>query len=262
MTSIHGLCYRWQEGFQIAEGPVDHSADAVESWRVHQGQMRGRKEHLQRWMQSCKQLLSTDDLILANQVFKAALAMIPEQGDWFPRLDMHRAPQPQFTLQLRPCPTLKTAIRLDPRQWPDPRQHPERKGPDLDRLRLLRQQCQQAGYDEGFLMPDSTVISEGIYCSFIWWRKGNCYRTDPSIATLPGVTLKLLEHIGTHLGKAPLPGILRPDRLYEGPLWACNALHGLMEVISIGDQPLARNSTDLILWRQALHATKQPLTEP
>ncbi len=253
--------YLWQNGFRIVEGQASCRADVAESWRVQEGTMRGRQEHMHRWVQSCSQVLGMQIGGLARQVFEAALEQLPRHGDWFPRLDLHLEPSPHFNLQIRPCPELKTVLRLDPHGWDDPRQYPARKGPDLNRLADLRQKSLQSGFDEGFLISGHHIISEGIYCSFIWWRDGQCYRTAPSIATLPGITLSLLECLSTTIGIKLQHGILRTDELFAGPLWACNALHGLMEVSHIGTTALPRNPTDLIRWRQALQSTQRPLTE-
>jgi branched-subunit amino acid aminotransferase/4-amino-4-deoxychorismate lyase len=199
----------------------------------------------------------------AEEFWPAAIAALPREGRWFPRIELARletgSVDASFRVTVRPCPPLSQSIRLVTASH-DPRRTPAIKGPDLARLEVLRGEARTAGSDEAVILsPDGTVV-EGNYTSLVWWRGDALCVVADDVPRLPGVTERSLVTLATALGVEVLPDEVLPAELDGLELWALSSLHGIRIATAWVSGPgLAERPGRLRLWRQRLDALRRPL---
>ena len=127
--------FRWRDGELEALDYCDITASrivAADSWLVTDGTALALGLHRTRFLAAAP---GHDDF------WDAAVAAIPRNGDWFPRVELHSPPALVFRLRSAPERTRSAVLAT----WtgPDPRTEPRVKGPDL--TSMLRHPHRGAG---------------------------------------------------------------------------------------------------------------------
>src|SRR5690606_40243148 len=92
----------------------------------------------------------------------AALALLPREGDWFPRFELHSTQGAlRLVFRLRSAPELNRSVRVATCPGDDPRTAPTIKRPDLERLTRVRTAVQQRGAEEAVLLAPARHRVEG-----------------------------------------------------------------------------------------------------
>ena len=220
---------------------------AVDSWLVDEGYERAAAAHWARFGATCRQLGVERDELAAFRA--AAVAALPREGRWFPRVELTRD---GLALRLRRAPPLAREARVLAGAPGDPRSHPRRKGPDLELLAGGVRLRAQAGADELLLSDAHGRLLEGALSSLLWWED-DALCTTPDESALPGVTRALLLGIARERGvevrlRAPEPAELRGREA-----WLTNALHGIRTVSAwVGPRQEAGPAARAGEWREAL----------
>lgn len=190
--------------------------------------------------------------------WRAAIAAIPREGDWFPRLELHDGPR--FLFRHRSAPQLKNSIVLTTHRGADPRTTPGVKGPDFAALTRVRTEAQTSGADEAVLLTDDGYVIESSQSAIVWWR-GSILCTSPSeFERVDSVTAKAMIGLAAALGIELHTEAVTPAELDGTEVWALNSLHGPRIVTRWIDGPeLAELPGRLTQWRARLAALRHPL---
>jgi branched-subunit amino acid aminotransferase/4-amino-4-deoxychorismate lyase len=235
------------------------SIEAADSWLVADGAVRALELHRTRFMTSIPR---GRYLQLAPDAFwEAAIAAIPREGLWFPRVELRtQLLRPQLLLRVREAPELKRSIVLATHTGRDPRTAPRFKGPDLEAMTRLRTEAQKHGADEAVILSPQGFVAEGSTTCLAWWRGEALCVPDNDIERIDSVTLKSLVTLATALGVDVLHESVTPEDLDGLEVWALNALHGIRIVTSWVDGPAtAEEPGRLALWQKRLDALRKPL---
>ncbi len=234
----------------------------AESWLLQNGHLWAWDAHKIRFTRSCNLYLPATLQHLPGLVFEQISAVLPLHGHYFPRLEMAlTSALPQFYLRIRAAPAAKRTLSLLP--WTtDPRTLAHLKGPDLLRIAECRSEVMAAGADEAVLVDAQEHVLEGLYSSLVWWQQDTLCYPPPHPQRLSSTTLPLLVQLAAQLGVTTCCCNIKLHTLTHHPVWAVNALHGLMEALSLPPgTPLPRHP-DIAQWQQALNALRQPLPVP
>ncbi|MCU1440699.1 MAG: hypothetical protein JWP85_1696 [Rhodoglobus sp.] len=256
VTSI----YRWHDGALEALEYCDMTLteiEAADSWLVSEGKTLALDLHRTRFMTSISRNIQTDPAAF----WDAAIAAIPRQGDWFPRVELHsRLGAPRLIFRLRTAPERARSAVLATWTGADPRKTPRVKGPDLDRLLAVRTSVQERGADEAVILSPEGYVVEGAYSALLWWR-GDILCGPPADADrVDSVTARSTLTLARALGLDTHEEAVTPAELDGTELWVLNALHGIRIATSWVDGPaLAEQPGRLAAWRTRLDALRQPL---
>ncbi|MES2171075.1 MAG: aminotransferase class IV [Actinomycetota bacterium] len=253
VTSI----YRWHDGhLEPLEycDMTDTSIVAADSWLVRAGSALALDLHRGRFLEA---VADTAD---AQAFWDAAIAAIPDTGDWFPRVELQlRGDGLLFVFRLRSAPELSRSIRLvaaesDPRRWP------RTKGPDTGALAAARTAAQQRGADDAVILSPDGYVVETAHAALLWWRGEALCAPSPELARVDSVTARSVLTLATALGTDILYESVTPDDLDGLEIWALNALHGIRIVTAWIDGPSpAEESGRLGVWRSRLERLRRPL---
>lgn len=215
----------------------------ADSWLVENGRVRALDLHQQRFTEACAEFG-----VRVTSFWQDAIARLPRTGDWFPRVELVDG---HLRLHIRTAPERLDTAKVWVSGEPDPRRHPRRKGPDLDRLAELRQAGARLGAQEVLLTDPTGVVLEAANSSLLWWEGEELCLPDPELPVLPGVTVALVRRFAERHG---VPVRHRRRRLAElsgREVWLANALHGIRPVTGwIGtDQPVGAPER-CARWRQ------------
>ncbi|WKK71611.1 aminotransferase class IV [Rathayibacter oskolensis] len=142
----------------------------------------------------------------------------------------------------------------------DPRRAPERKGPDIGRLALLRTRAAAAGADEAVILGPDGAIVDGASSAVIWWLGDALVMPPADSPRVWSVTARTLSVLAGALGVDVIEAPAEPDTLDGREVWTANALHGLRLATSWVDGPaLAAEPGRLDAWRRRLDALRRPL---
>lgn len=219
----------------------------ADSWLVEDSRVRALDLHQQRFTEACAGFG-----VEVTSFWQDAIARLPRTGEWFPRAELvDTAGQLQLGLQVRPAPERLDTAKVWVSGEPDPRRHPRRKGPDLDRLAELRRAGARHGAQEVLLTGPAGVVLEAANSSLLWWEGEELCLPDPELPVLPGVTVALVLRFAERHG---VPVRYRRRRLADlsgREVWLANALHGIRPVTGwIGtDQPVGTPER-CARWRQ------------
>src|SRR5690606_7051810 len=108
---------------------------AADSWLVAGGSALALSEHRARFLAA-----ADGELAQLERFWDAAIARIPREGLWFPRVESHE--NGRLVLRLRPAPPLARSVVLATWDGSDPRTMPSVKGPDIATLVAVRTRAQ------------------------------------------------------------------------------------------------------------------------
>jgi branched-subunit amino acid aminotransferase/4-amino-4-deoxychorismate lyase len=253
--------FLWQEGVLVARDDCDvrpASIDVADSWFVTDGTALALDLHRSRF------LAAIPPHVDANAFWDAAIAAIPRDGDWFPRVELRtQSSRLQLLFRLRESPERSRSVVLATYPGRDPRTAPRLKGPDLEDMVRLRTSVQSWGAQEAIILTPEGFVAEGSTTCLAWWRGEALAIPSDDIARIDSVTLRSVLALATALGIDILREDARPDELDGCEVWALNALHGVRIVTSWVDGPsVAEEPGRLDVWRRRLDALRRPLPEP
>ncbi len=255
----------WQRGELVAREDCDVAPAVVEvadSWLVEEGAVRGLDLHRERFLTSIPRSRARDlDL---EAFWEAAIASIPRQGAWFPRVELReQLGTPQLLFRLREAPALQRSLVLTTHTGRDPRTAPTVKGPDLASMVRLRTEAQRRGADEAVIVTDDGCIVEGSTTSIAWWEGGALAVVDRTLPRIPSTTERTVVTLATAMGIPVEERRVRPEELDGREVWALNALHGIRIVTAWQGGPVetAEEPGRLSRWRLRMDALRRPLPE-
>lgn len=263
--SAAATTFRWSDGALEARDDCDvlpASIEAADSWLVTSGRVLALDLHRTRFMTSIPRgrYLQLDP----GAFWDAALAAIPREGDWFPRVELRtQLLSPQLLFRLREAPERSRSVVLATHHGRDPRREPRVKGPDLDAMVRLRTRAQQHGAGEAVILTREGHVAEGSTTCLAWWRGDALAIPADDIPRIDSVTLRSVLALATAMGIDILRESATPADLDGCEVWALNALHGIRIVTGWVDGPaVAEQPGRLDEWRRRLDALRRPLPEP
>lgn len=224
---------RWDAEIQKLRLVVDDAAPAtiVDSWHALDGRIRGLDRHRTRFASACAAW--TVRVPAEDALWRAVRAAMPPVGSWFPRIELvDTGAQALIQLRVRPAPPLADSAVVWVADLPDPRTHPQLKGPDLPALLELREQAGQYGASEAILCDEQGAVIEAATSNVLWWDGETLCLPDRAMPALRGVTEQLVI-AEAHRRGIPLSYQRRTAvELRHCEVWLTNALHGIRPVLS------------------------------
>ena len=221
--------FRWHDG---ALEPLEHCdmsltvMEAADSWLVTDGLVLGLELHRQRFVSSIPRdrFLQLD----VDGFWDAAIAAIPRDGDWFPRVELHsRLGGPHLIFRLRSAPERSRTAVLATWTGRDPRRVPSVKGPDLDSMLRIRTAVQKREADEAIILSRDGYVVEGAYSALLWWRGDILCGPPADFARVDSVTARSVLTLATALSVEIHEDAVTPAELDGTELWVLSALHGI-----------------------------------
>lgn len=244
--------FRWRDGaLELLDycDMTDTSIVVADSWLVSDGRALALGLHRERFLATAPD---------AGEFWDAAVAAIPREGDWFPRVEAHASSRLIF--RLRSAPERHRSAVLATWTGRDPRTQPRVKGPDLESMLRIRTTVQAEGADEAVILSPDGYVVEGAYSSLLWWR-GDILCGPPSeLDRVDSVTARSVLTLAAALGLDTHEESVTPTELDGVELWAVNALHGIRIVTRWIDGPsLAEKPGRLTQWRTRLDALRRTI---
>ncbi len=254
--------FRWHEG---ALEPLEHcdmtltAIEAADSWLVSDGLTLGLDLHRSRFMTSIPR--GRYRQLDPSAFWDAAIAAIPTEGDWFPRVELHsRLGGPRLVFRLRSAPERSRSAVLATWTGRDPRTTPSVKGPDLDAMLRIRTSVQKHGADEAVLVSPDGYVIEGAYSGLLWWRGEILCSPPADLARVDSVTARSVLTLAKALGHDTHVEAVMPAELDGTELWVLSALHGIRIATGWVDGPtLAERPGRLATWRSRLDTLRRPI---
>lgn len=254
--------FRWHDG--VLE-PLEHCdmtltvMEAADSWLVTDGLVVGLELHRQRFVTSIPRgrYLQLD----VDGFWDAAIAAIPRDGDWFPRVELHsRLGGPRLIFRLRSAPERSRSAVLATWMGRDPRRVPSVKGPDLDSMLRVRTAVQKREADEAVILSRDGYVVEGAYSALLWWRGDILCGPPADFERVDSVTARSVVTLATALGVAIHEEAVTPAELGGTELWVLSALHGIRIATRWIEGPsLAELPGRLSAWRARMDALRRAL---
>ena len=260
--SVAATTFRWSGGVLEPRDDCDvlpATMDAADSWLVDDGRVLALGLHRGRFLDAAVRGPYRD----ADAFWDAAIAAIPREGAWFPRVEARmQGEAPQLLFRLRPAPERSRSVVLATHTGRDPRTQPRVKGPDLEAMVRLRTSVQERGAGDAVILTPEGWVAEGSTTCLAWWRGDALAIPADDIARIDSVTLRSVLALATATGVDILHETGRPDELDGCEVWALNALHGIRIVTEwIGGPAVAEQPGRLEDWRRRLDALRRPLPE-
>ena len=254
--------YQWQaDGLEL----IDHcdmfltEVEAVDSWLVTEGRTLALDLHRSRFMTAIPRgrYRQTDP----DAFWDAVIDMIPDAGDWFPRVELHnRLGGPRLLYRHRTAPERTKSVVVATWTDGDPRTHPSVKGPDLERMLSIRTKVQQRGAEEAVILTEDGYVVEGAYSALLWWRGDILCGPPKEFARVASVTAASVLTLAAALGIETYEEAVTPAELDGTELWALSALHGPRIVTGWVDGPsTAELPGRLGTWRSRLEKLRKPI---
>ena len=220
---------------------------AADSWLVVDGRTLALGLHRERFLSSAPD---------SEEFWDAAIAAIPSEGDWFPRVELHEPRR--LVLRLRSAPERTRSAVLATWNGPDPRTEPAVKGPDLSAMLRIRTAVQAHGADEAVILTEDGYVVEGAYSALLWWRGEILCGPPAAFDRVDSVTARSVLTLARALGVDTHEEAVTPAELDGTELWALSALHGIRIVTKWVDGPeLAEKPGRLAQWRARLDALRR-----
>ncbi|MEO6943258.1 MAG: aminotransferase class IV [Lacisediminihabitans sp.] len=266
--------YRWErDKLELLDycDTSEQTLQVADSWLVSEGTTLAIELHRTRFLSSVdargfgaatsQQHPGAGKFLDAENFWDAALATIPRDGEWFPRVELlSLSGAAHFRFRLRPSPERSLRIVLANHAGDDPRTAPLIKGPDLASMLRLRTIAQQRGADDAVLLSPLGFVVEGAHTSLLWWRGNTLCAPAPELERIDSVTAKSLITLATALGYDLYYESVTPAELDGLEVWAVNALHGIRIVTAWVDGPsTAEVPGRLRKWRRLLDTLRKPL---
>jgi branched-subunit amino acid aminotransferase/4-amino-4-deoxychorismate lyase len=238
---------------------------AADSFLVHNGGVVALDEHIARFNRATE----AQGMVFPSPAYiEAFIALIPREGEWFPRIDF--TVRGEIECWMRPAPPLTTTVTLATADH-DPRTEPAIKGPDLSILNSLRDHARERGADDAVILtpPDHETpgrIIDGATTCLAWWRDGVLTFPPASATRVDSVTARVLTQMAAEKGvpvndNAPVTDWAAPADLDGLTVWAINALHGIRDVVAWIDGPTLSPNTNLLTeWRSDYEQRRQVLS--
>jgi branched-subunit amino acid aminotransferase/4-amino-4-deoxychorismate lyase len=248
--------FRWRGSALDALDYCDMTAVKVvasDSWLVSDGRTLGLELHRERFITGVAGRAPE-----AQAFWDAAIATIPRDGDWFPRVEFHS--NGRFVFRLRTAPERTRSVVLATWPGPDLRTVPNTKGPDLESMLAVRTSVQSVGAHEAVLLSPEGFVVEGAYSALLWWR-GDILCGPPSdLPRVDSVTARTVITLAGALGFDVHQEHVTPAELDGTELWVLSALHGIRIATGWVDGPApAERPGRLTQWRARLTALRQPI---
>ncbi|WP_025155864.1 aminotransferase class IV [Leifsonia aquatica] len=194
-----------------------------------------------------------------QRFWEAGVRALPRTGAWFPRFELVRTGDAlRLRFRLRTAPALTNELVVATAAS-DPRRTPDIKGPDIDRLSVLRQRAQAAGAQEAILL-DGGFVADGATTALLWWRGDTLYTPPLSLPRVDSVAARTVRGIAAALRVPVDEEEARPAQLDGVTLWAVNALHGIRAVTAWVDGPgLSQDPARTDAWRARFAMLSRPL---
>ncbi|MBF4629793.1 aminotransferase class IV [Clavibacter michiganensis subsp. phaseoli] len=239
--------------------PAGHRVLAADSFLVDGGRVLALDVHRQRFLASLRlQAAAVPD---PAAFLDAAVAVLPREGAWFPRVEAVRGPDGDVArLLVRPAPERTASVVLRDHDGPDPRTMPHVKGPDLHALGALRNRASRYGAGEAVILADDGTIVEGAYSAILWWHGDALAVVEGDVPRIPSVTERSIVALATALGVDVLHERARPADLDGREVWSVSALHGIRLVRRWIDGPATAAEPGRVrAWRTRLDALRREL---
>lgn len=233
--------------------------EAVDSWLVEDGRTLGLDLHRSRFMTSIPR--GRYRQLDPSAFWDAVIAMIPDTGDWFPRVELHnRLGGPRMIYRHRPAPERTRSVVVATHRGKDPRRTPTVKGPDLERMQAARTAVQPLGAQEAVILNDDGYVVEGAYSALLWWRGDILCGPPATFPRIDSVTARTVLTIAAALGVETYEEAVTPAELDGTEVWALSALQGIRIVTEWVDGPaMAELPGRLQQWRDRLDALRRPI---
>jgi branched-subunit amino acid aminotransferase/4-amino-4-deoxychorismate lyase len=226
----------------VHDTETDDPLLVADSWLVEDGRARGIELHRRRFTAACAETAAVPDTMVAS-FWRAALARLPRTGDLFPRVELIGGRRTRLRIRIRQAPRRGTEIKVWVPDLADPRELPRIKGPDLDRLGMLRAAAMDAGADDVLLTTKAGLLLESGTASLLWWEDDTTLCVpDPELPILGGVTARMIREHAAKLGITVVRRQARLDDLYDREVWLVNALHGIRPVTEWVKSPVVAGS--------------------
>lgn len=231
---------------------------AADSFLVAAGRALALGLHRERFAETAA-LQGFADRAELDAFWEAGVALLPEEGRWFPRFELVRARGAlRLRFRQRTAPPLGADLVVATAAS-DPRRVPHLKGPDIDRLNALRQRAQRDGAQEAVLLDEGRV-TDGTTTALLWWRGETLCAPPFELARVDSVSARTVRGIAAALGVPVEEEAVRPAELEGTTLWAVNALHGIRDVTVWVDGPaLGHEPARTAAWRARCAALARPL---
>jgi len=254
-TAPTSAVYRWHDdALQLLDycDMAETTVEAADSWLVTDGRTLALDLHRSRFLAAAPG---------GESFWDAAIAAIPREGDWFPRVELQsRRGARLFVLRLRSAPTLTRSVVVATHAGPDPRTRPTVKGPDLESMLRIRTAVQPLGAEEAVILSPDGYVVEGAYSSLVWWRGAILCAPAPELERIDSVTARSLLGMAAALGVETYEESVTPAELDGCEVWALSALHGPRIITKWVDGPeMAALPGRLDLWRTRLAVLRRPL---
>ncbi|CAN5127650.1 aminotransferase class IV [soil metagenome] len=244
--------YRWNGG---GLEPLDYcdmtdtSIVVADSWLVTDGTALALDAHRTRFL-----AVATG----AEQFWDAAVAAIPLEGNWFPRVELHSTGRLVF--RLRSAPDRQRSVVLATWTGADPWTQPAIKGPDLERMLGIRTSVQAVGAGEAVLLSPDGYVVDGATSALLWWRGAILCGPLGELERIDSVTARSVLTLAAALGVDTHEEAVTPAELDGTELWVLNALHGIRIATAWVDGPqVAEQPGRLATWRKRMDALRRPI---
>jgi branched-subunit amino acid aminotransferase/4-amino-4-deoxychorismate lyase len=233
--------------------------EAVDSWLVTGGHTLALDLHRSRFMTAIPRgrYRQTDP----SAFWDAVIEMIPDHGDWFPRVELHsRLGGPRLLYRHRTAPERSKSVVVATWTDGDPRKHPAVKGPDLERMLSIRTKVQQRGAEEAVILTADGYVVEGAYSALLWWRGDILCGPPRDFERVASVTAASVLTLAAALVIETFEEAVTPAELDGTEVWSLSALHGPRIVTGWIDGPAtAELPGRLATWRARLEKLRKPI---
>ena len=208
---------------------------AADSWLVDDGRVRAVERHWARFEATCREHGVEPDAV-AQLRADVARTVAPD-GRWFPRVELRA--DGELAVRVRSAPPREPTVVAWVADVADHRRNPRRKGPDLERLTVLRERAAAHGAGEALICDADGRLIEGAFTSLLWWEGETLCAVPDDAPILPGITRALLLELARDRGTAVAQRRPALQELADRETWLVSALHGIRVVTgwANGDPP-------------------------